>query len=84
MAGGFQPNASSAPETKAKVVFGSYDEVSDLFVGQTIAQVRHGRAAAWSIPTDAKAQRGRDVLAEDYVIVRGDVIEFVRKQGDKG
>lgn len=81
---GFQANDQSAPESRAKVVYGSYDEISDQFVGWTVAQVRFARAAAWSIPDDAKAYRGREVVNEDYVIARGDLVEFIRKQGDKG
>jgi hypothetical protein len=81
---GFQPNTASAPESRAKVVYGSYDEASDLFVNQTVKQVRHARGAAWSIPSDAKAYRGREQVSEDYQLKRGDVIEFIRRQGDKG
>ncbi len=81
---GFTPNRDSAPEDRAKVVYGSYDEASDLFVGQTVAQVRHARKGAWSIPADAKAYRGREAVADSYVLRRGDVVEFIRRQGDKG
>jgi len=81
---GFQPNAASLPEQRAKLVYGTYAELDALFVGMTVAQARMARSGAWNIPAQAKAVRGGREVEETYVIGRGDVIEFVRRQGDKG
>ena len=81
---GFQPNTESQPETRAKLTYGTYEETDALFVGMTIAQARYARAGAWSIPTEAKAFRGSAEVGADYTIVRGDSIEFIKRQGDKG
>lgn len=80
----FTPNADSAPEANAKVVAGTYEEAHSAFVGMTVAQVRLARSEAFNIASDAKAYRGREEVNEDYVLRRGDQIEFVRRQGDKG
>lgn len=80
----FRQNAASAPEQRAKLVYGTYEELDQLFVGLTVAQARLARAEAWNIPAAAKAYRGREEVAETYTIRRGDQVEFVRRQGDKG
>lgn len=75
---------TAASAGKAQVKYGSSNETDALFVGRTVQEVRVSRAAAWNIPADARAYRGRDVVADDYVIKAGDTIEFARRMGEKG
>lgn len=79
----FQANASST-ESRARVQYGTNEEVHENFVGMTIAQVRLARQDAWSIPSAAKAYQAGRELPENYVLKKGDAVEFVRRQGDKG
>lgn len=83
MASGFQPNSQSV-ESRAKVSYGSTEEFHENFVGMTVAQVRLSRSDAWSIPPQAKAYQAGRELPETYVLKKGDAIEFIRRQGDKG
>lgn len=80
---GFQPNASST-ESRARVQYGTNEEVHENFVGMTVAQIRLARTDMWSIPAQAKAYQAGRELPETYVLKKGDAIEFVRRQGDKG
>ena len=84
----FQPNAQSSPtpgtETRAQVKYGTYHETDHTWVGMTVAQVRMARGEAWSIPSDARAYRGKDQLQEGYVVQAGDLVEFHRRMGEKG
>jgi len=69
---------------KAQIKYAGFAEADTLFVGQSISAVRDARGDAWSIPSDAKAFRGKDQLDENYIIQSGDVIEFHRRMGEKG
>ncbi len=83
----FVPNTQSQPaagENRAQVKYGTYNETDTLFVGQTVAQVRLARRDAWNIPADARAYRGKDEIAETYVLQAGDMVEFHRRMGEKG
>jgi hypothetical protein len=77
-------SGTPAQAGKATVKYGSQNDTDGLFVGRTVSEVRGSRAAAWNIPTDARAYRGRDTVGDDYVIKAGDTIEFARRMGEKG
>ncbi len=75
---------TAAQAGKATVKYGSQNDTDGLFVGRSVQEVRASRAAAWNIPSDARAYRGRDTVGDDYIIKAGDTIEFARRMGEKG
>jgi len=80
---GFSPNFTSN-ENFAIIQYGGNEETREEFIGLTIAQFRALRGEQWSLPDAAKATQAGRELPENYVIRRGDRIEFARRQGEKG
>lgn len=54
------------------------------YAGKNVTQIRSEMGSVWQIPADAAAYKGKERLADSYVIEPGDQIEFHRKMGEKG
>lgn len=52
--------------------------------GKNIGTIRQELKGHWQIPDDAVAHKGKEPLADDYVVQPTDHIEFHRKMGEKG
>lgn len=49
------------------------------FVGRNIAEVRTHLGGLWSVPPDATAFKGFQKLNDNYIVQKGDQIEFHRR-----
>jgi hypothetical protein len=67
----------------ANVRFGVYTQPAPV-AGKTVKEVREQFSKLWGIPSDAVAYKGKEKLAEDYVITSNDNLEFHRRAGEKG
>lgn len=59
----------------ANVRYGLYGQPGP-YAGKSVAEVRSEVGTLWNIPPDAAAFKGKDRLADDYVIQPGDQVEF--------
>lgn len=75
--------AQGAAQPLANFRYGVYANPGP-FVGRTVAEVREHLGGLWQVPNDATAFKGKQKLADDYVVLEGDNIEFHRRQGEKG
>lgn len=75
--------AAPAAVQQATIRFGVYNQQVP-FVGKTIGEARAKLAGQWNIPEDANPFKGKEQLADDYVIQAGDNIELHRRMGEKG
>jgi len=73
----------SAANKVATVRYGVYGQPGN-YAGKTVGEVRKQLQTAWSIPTDAKAHKGKAAMDDSYVIQAGDSIDFHRQLGEKG
>lgn len=83
MSDNFVPNNNSNSEQRVQIRFQGYTDTTANLVGYTIAEVRQAKAT-WGIPSTAVAYRGGTPVAEDHILSRGDLIEFIRPTGEKG
>ena len=75
-----QPKAANP---KVNLRFGIYNQPGD-YSGKSVAEVRQLFGAAWGIPNEASAFKGKERLADDYILQPGDELEFHRRAGEKG
>jgi hypothetical protein len=79
-------NGSSAQQgssSMANVRFGVYTQPAPV-AGKSVKDIREQFSKLWGIPSDAIAYKGKDKLAEDYVVQASDNLEFHRRAGEKG
>lgn len=67
----------------AQIRYGVYNNPGN-HAGKSVSDLRGQFSAMWGIPGDASAYKGKEKLADDYVIQPGDNIEFHRRAGEKG
>ena len=75
--------ASQPSGQMANVRFGVYTQPAPV-AGKTVSQIREQFSKLWGIPSDAVAYKGKDKVAEDYVVGPNDNLEFHRRAGEKG
>jgi hypothetical protein len=66
-----------------RIIHGPCDSYFENIVGKSIASVRRGLAAAFSIPDDAEAFVVGSVVAPGYKLRAGDQVEFLILRGRK-
>lgn len=74
---------STQDSNLANLRYGVYHQ-NGTFVGKTVSEVRTALSSAWGIPNDAAAYKGKVKMEDNYVIQPGDMLEFHRRQGEKG
>lgn len=71
-------------EEKIKVVCGANQQEFDNLEGKTVSEVRQALADVLNIPADAQAIISGDNVEVTYQLRPGDVLEFIKKSGEKG
>lgn len=72
-----------AKAVNSHVKYGVYSAGGD-YAGMTVAQLRTEMGTVWQLPGDTVAYKGKEALADNYVITAGDEINFTRRMGEKG
>ena len=74
---------STGAQKLSTVRYGVYSNTGN-YAGKTVAQVRTELSHLWNVPNDAVGYRGKEKMADDYVLQPEDTIEFHRRSGEKG
>ncbi len=69
---------------KVRVTHGANDCEFDNLAGKSVAAVRKSLSSVFSIPKDAQAYIGGEVVSEDYKLKADQAIEFLKASGTKG
>lgn len=67
--------SGAAQPAKVGVKYGVYSTPGD-HAGKTVAQVRDEVSKLWQVPSDAAAYKGKEKLADSYILNPGEAIEF--------
>lgn len=73
----------ATPNEMVNVKFGVHSQPAP-FAGQTVAQIRQQLKGPWELPDDTTAYKGKEALADSYIIQPGDDITFHKRMGEKG
>lgn len=65
-------------------IINGVNEISATLEGRTVADARAMLAQALNIGTDAVSMVAGQQVADDYQLVEGDELEFVKPSGTKG
>lgn len=71
------------PRRTIKVACGANTQDAEV-AGMTVAEVRRSMQDVLNIPEDAEAIISGDNVNNTYTLREGDVLEFVKKSGEKG
>lgn len=71
---------------KVKVVYGINEESLASFVGKSVQQVLDSinQTKMFSIPSEPKVYVNEEEVDKSFVLSAGDIMEIVKKSGEKG